>query len=184
MVLSVAVDDVLGYASYLELGCRVGRIRRKQLQHVDNAADGPRTHAIVLVLQETLVGQRLCDGHERVPVRLFLINCPQFIVQRLESRQEVAHANLLAGPANKRLLELELRQPILHCFLLFQLLLFFFDHLGRRGRAPPTARCHVAWLRVGRDVWRWCGGYVLPLRLRAWESDRRRTRLSSRLATR
>lgn len=36
---------------YLELGCGIGRIRRKQLEHVDDAAHGPSAHAIVLVLQ-------------------------------------------------------------------------------------------------------------------------------------
>jgi hypothetical protein len=135
---------------YLELRGGIGRVGRKQLQHVDDAADGPRAHAIVLVLQQALLRQLLCDGQQRFAVRLFLVNGAQLVEQRLEARQEVAHADLLPRPSDQRLLEDKSLGVIALLPLLFLLnfLLLLFDFLGRGRRAAPTARSHVAWLRV------------------------------------
>lgn len=136
---------------YLELRCGIGRIRRKQLEHVDNAAHSPRAHAIVLVLEQTLMGERFGNRHERVAVGLFLVDGAQFVEQRLESRQQIADAHWLARAANKWLIELELLEAMYFFFLLLLLLLlllFLLNSFSRSSCATPTARCHVAWLRV------------------------------------
>jgi hypothetical protein len=57
---------------------------------------------------------------------------------------------LLSRPPDQRLLELQFLESILCdvCFFYLLLLLLLFDNFGRGRRATPTARCHVAWLRV------------------------------------
>lgn len=87
-------------------------------------------------------------------MRLILVYRPQLVQQRLESRQEVADANLLAWTPDKRLLESQSLGAILLFLFLFQLLLLLFGHFSSssRRRASPTARCHVAWLRVRSGV--------------------------------
>jgi hypothetical protein len=146
---------------YLELGSRVGRIGSEQLEHVDDAANGPGAYAIVLVLQQALVRQFLRDGHERVAMCLFLVYGAQLVEQRLEARQQVAHADLLSRTPNEGLLEGQfLEAGILSVLLLLLLLLlllrlFVFDYFSDRRRAPPTARRHVAWwLRALEDACR------------------------------
>jgi hypothetical protein len=137
---------------YLELGGWIGRIWREQLEHVDHAAHGPCAHAIVFVLQQALVGQFLGDRHEGVAMRFLLVDRAQLIQERLEARQQVADADLLSGPSDQRLLELELLEAIffLQLLLLFLLLLLLllFDGFRCGGCASPTPRCHGAWLRV------------------------------------
>lgn len=63
-VVAANAIELQASRAYLQLGRRVGRIGREQLEHVDYTADGPRTNSVVLVLQQALVCQVLCDGHE------------------------------------------------------------------------------------------------------------------------
>lgn len=107
------------------------------------------------MLQQARVRQLLRDGHQRVAVRLLLVNGAQLVQQRLQARQQVAHADLLARPPDQRLLEFEfleaifvlLRLLLLHLFLLLCLFLLFYD-CSFGGCVSPAARCHVAWRRV------------------------------------
>lgn len=134
-----------------------------------------------------MVGEGLCDGHERLPVRLLLVYGAQLIEQRLEARQQIADADLLARPANKLLLKLELLEPtILHLFGRLGFFLHLLVHLvvGHLsgcgcGCAAPTARSHVAWLRVRiGGVGSSCVHVISSSkRLRAWKGNRKRTRL-------
>jgi hypothetical protein len=135
--------------AYLELGGGIRRIGRKKLEHVDDAADSPGAHAIVLVLQQTRVRELLGDGHERVAMCLLLIYGAQLIQQRLQARQEVGHADLLSWPSDQRLLEAQLLDAILFLFMLRFLLLlllffwlFFFDYcLCGRLRGAISRGC-------------------------------------------
>lgn len=165
-------------AAYLQLGRWVGRIWREQLEHVSNAADGPGAHAVVLVLQQAVVCQLLGDGHERLAVCIVLVQDAELVQQRLQSRQEVAHADLLSRAPDQRLLEPELLEAIsafLRQLLLLLLLLLLFDNLSRRCGAPPTARSHVAWQRVVSIAWNWCAcvrvGVQLGARVRGARGD-------------
>lgn len=84
---------------------------------------------------------------------LLLVDCAQLVQQRLETRQQLAHADLLARPPDQRLLELQ-RPHARRCLFLFCLLLLFvllrdfgrrlLYHLDRRGSAAPAASSHVA----------------------------------------
>ena len=102
------------------------------------------------MLQQARGDQFGRDGLERLAVRLLLVDCAQLVQQRLETRQQVAHADLLARPPDQRLLELQRPDAALCLFLFFFLLLrdfkrLFLDHLDRGGSAAPAAWSHVAY---------------------------------------
>jgi hypothetical protein len=113
------------------------------------------------VLQQARADQLGRDGLERLAVGLLLVDCAQLVQQRLEAREELAHADRLPWPAHQRLLELErphaiLRLRLFFLFLLFLLLLnvgLLLYNFNRRGSAAPAAWSHVACWRVLMGGW-------------------------------
>lgn len=137
---------------YLQVLRRVGRVGGEQPEHVDQTAARPRAHPDILVLQQAGADQFGRDRLERLAVRLLLVDGAQLAQQCLETRQQLAHAELLARPPDQRLLELQRPGASLCFFLCLFLLLRGFGrllyHLDRGGSAAPAAWSHVACGRV------------------------------------